>query len=38
MNNQSIGLGNNQTFYQENCTILTDVNTKISDASREYRE
>jgi hypothetical protein len=45
MNNQSIGLANNETFFgtkesilSDGYPILNDGHTKISDVSREFRE
>jgi hypothetical protein len=46
MNNQSIGLANNETFFGTKESILSDGyppvlndgHTKISDVSREFRE
>lgn len=44
MNNQSIGVGNNETFFATKESILSDNSrilhdgTKISDVSKEFRE
>lgn len=45
MNNQSIGIGNNETFFANNKSIISESSgvrndgmTKISDVSREFRE
>jgi hypothetical protein len=45
MNNQSIGMNNNETFFggkesilSESYPVINDGNTKISDVSREFGE